>query len=169
VRGREGRQDAAALRYCCAVAFLEFSEFYHLPHGAITPHCSLLKAVRPEQPNGVSRFLSSVAVLATSVIGVSRGDHSPSAISAPSLDQLVASGSLISYQQVRVITVIQIFLLSSQSLFQHNHPNFSSLSLTQWSLKLNGMAGAPTSTYPVLSLLSALFSVSVVAYFSTKS
>jgi hypothetical protein len=36
--GREGRQDAAALRYCCAVAFLEVSEFYQLPHGVITPH-----------------------------------------------------------------------------------------------------------------------------------
>jgi hypothetical protein len=57
-----------------------------------------------------------------------RGDHSLSATSAPSLDQLVPSGSLISYQQVRVITVIQMFLLSSQSLFQHNHPNFPSLS-----------------------------------------
>jgi hypothetical protein len=37
-REREGRQDAAAIRYCCAIAFFEVSEFYHLPHGAITPH-----------------------------------------------------------------------------------------------------------------------------------
>jgi hypothetical protein len=36
-RGREGRQDMAALRYCCAIAFLEVSEFQQLPHGAITP------------------------------------------------------------------------------------------------------------------------------------
>jgi hypothetical protein len=35
---REGRQGAAALRYCCAIAFLEVSEFQQLPHGAITPH-----------------------------------------------------------------------------------------------------------------------------------
>jgi hypothetical protein len=35
---REGRQDAAALRYCCAIAFLYVSEFQQLPHGAITPH-----------------------------------------------------------------------------------------------------------------------------------
>jgi hypothetical protein len=78
------------------------------------------------------------AVLATSVIGVSRGDHSPS---APSLDQHVPSGSLISYQQVRVITVIKIFLLSSQSLFQHNHPNFSSHSLTHISGGYNSLSG----------------------------
>jgi hypothetical protein len=37
-RGREGRQDVAALHYCCAIAFLEVSDFYQLPHGAITPH-----------------------------------------------------------------------------------------------------------------------------------
>jgi hypothetical protein len=36
-REREGRQDEAALRYCCAIAFLEVSEFQWLPHGAITP------------------------------------------------------------------------------------------------------------------------------------
>jgi hypothetical protein len=36
-RGRDGRQDAAALRYRCTVAFLEVSEFQQLPHGAITP------------------------------------------------------------------------------------------------------------------------------------
>jgi hypothetical protein len=41
-RGREGRQDAAAHRYCCAIAFLEVSEFQQLPHGAITPqYCTL--------------------------------------------------------------------------------------------------------------------------------
>jgi hypothetical protein len=102
-------------------------------------------------------------------LGSFRGDHSLSATSAPSLDQLVPSDSLMSYQKVRVNTVIQIFLLSSQSLFQHNHPNFSSLSLTQWGLKLNGVVGAPTCTYPVLTLLAALFSVSVVAYLYTKS
>jgi hypothetical protein len=37
VRGREGRQDAAALRYWCAIAFLEVPEFQQLLHGAITP------------------------------------------------------------------------------------------------------------------------------------
>jgi hypothetical protein len=36
-RGWKGRQGAAALRYCCAIAFLEVSEFQQLPHGAITP------------------------------------------------------------------------------------------------------------------------------------
>jgi hypothetical protein len=45
---------------------LEVSEFYHLPHGAITSHCSLLKAVRPAHHSFLPR-----AVLATSVIGVS--------------------------------------------------------------------------------------------------
>jgi hypothetical protein len=42
-RGREGRQDAAALCYCCAIAFLEVSEFYHLPHGVITPQYPTLE------------------------------------------------------------------------------------------------------------------------------
>jgi hypothetical protein len=37
------------------------------------------------------------AVLAMSMIGVSRSNYSPS---APSLDQLVPSGSRISYQQI---------------------------------------------------------------------
>jgi hypothetical protein len=32
-----GEADAPALRYCCAIAFLEVSEFYQLPHGAIAP------------------------------------------------------------------------------------------------------------------------------------
>jgi hypothetical protein len=41
-RGREGTQDAAALCYCCAIAFLEVSDFYQLPHGAITPQYILL-------------------------------------------------------------------------------------------------------------------------------
>jgi hypothetical protein len=36
-RGREVRQGAAALRYCCAIPFLEVYEFQKLPHGAITP------------------------------------------------------------------------------------------------------------------------------------
>jgi hypothetical protein len=36
-RVREGRQDAAVLCYCCAIAFLEVSEFYQLPHGVIRP------------------------------------------------------------------------------------------------------------------------------------
>jgi hypothetical protein len=36
-RGREGRQDTAALHYCYAIAFLEVSEFQQLLHGAITP------------------------------------------------------------------------------------------------------------------------------------
>jgi hypothetical protein len=39
VRGREGRQDMAALHYCCAITFLEVSEFYEFLHGAITPQC----------------------------------------------------------------------------------------------------------------------------------
>jgi hypothetical protein len=36
VKREGGGQDAAALHYCCAIAFLEVSEFYQLPHGAIT-------------------------------------------------------------------------------------------------------------------------------------
>jgi hypothetical protein len=41
----------------------EVSAFQQLPHGAVTPHCSL------EHPNGVSFFLPR-AVLSTSVMGV---------------------------------------------------------------------------------------------------
>jgi hypothetical protein len=37
----EGKQDAAALRYCCKNALLEVSEFQQLPHGAITPQYEL--------------------------------------------------------------------------------------------------------------------------------
>jgi hypothetical protein len=40
-----GSQDAAALRYCCAIAFLEVSEFYQLPHGAITPQYQSMHTV----------------------------------------------------------------------------------------------------------------------------
>jgi hypothetical protein len=81
-RGMEGRQDAAALRCCCAIAFLVVSDFYQLPHGAITPHCSLLKAVRPEQLNSISPLFLR-AVLATflscglvPVFFIYRGYHS---------------------------------------------------------------------------------------------
>jgi hypothetical protein len=92
----------------------------------------------PRNPAPHHSFLPR-AVLATFVAGVlfllvvrflPRRSFSI-ATSAPTLNQLVRSGSLISYQQIRVITVIQIFLLSSQSLFQHNRPNFSSHSLTR--------------------------------------
>jgi hypothetical protein len=55
-----------------------------------------------------------------------RGDHSPTTTSAPSSEQLVPSGSLISYQQVRVITVVQILLL--YYLTRHNHAKFSPFS-----------------------------------------
>jgi hypothetical protein len=48
--GREGMQDAAALRYCRAVAFLEISEFQQLPHGAITPQYYLHKHVISQHP-----------------------------------------------------------------------------------------------------------------------
>jgi hypothetical protein len=57
------RQDTAALRYCCAFAFLEVSEFYQLPHGAITPQyvkdlCLVLKAhnVRREDKERDKKF-----------------------------------------------------------------------------------------------------------------
>jgi hypothetical protein len=92
-------------------------------------------------------------VLATSVIGVSSGDHSPTATSAPSLDQLVPSSSLISYQQVRVITVIQKIFLSVThtmmqsflrflvSFFQHNHPKIPSISLSHNSGSCNSWSG----------------------------
>jgi hypothetical protein len=71
-------------------------------------------------------FLSR-AVLATFVADVLFCcDHSPTATSAPSLDQVVPSGSLITYQQVRVITVIQILLL--YCLTRHNHTKFSPFS-----------------------------------------
>jgi hypothetical protein len=47
-RGERGRQDATALRYCCAVAFFEVSDFQQLPHRAITPQyvCSSLTVAR---------------------------------------------------------------------------------------------------------------------------
>jgi hypothetical protein len=37
----------AALRYCCAIAFLEVSGFQELPHEAITPqyHCSFIASL----------------------------------------------------------------------------------------------------------------------------
>jgi hypothetical protein len=163
-------QDAAALCYCCAIMFFEVSEFQQLPHGGLRHTAPSLRLFVPNSLTVSRHSFLLRALLATFVAGVLfRGDHSPTATSAPSLDQLVPSDPLISYQQARVIIVIQNFLLSSQSLFQHNHPNFSSLSLTQWGLKLNGVAGAPTSTYPVLILLAALFSILVVAYFSTRS
>jgi hypothetical protein len=40
-KGREARR--AALRYCCAIAFLDVSEFYQLPHGAITTQYILFR------------------------------------------------------------------------------------------------------------------------------
>jgi hypothetical protein len=42
---REGRQDTAALRYCCTIAFLEVSEFQQLPRGAITSQYKCIKLI----------------------------------------------------------------------------------------------------------------------------
>jgi hypothetical protein len=165
------------LRYCCAIAFLEVSDFYQLPRGTITQHCYLLKAVRPEQPNSISPlFLRPVIATSLSCRLVpvlpflSVIIHNPA--SAPPLDQLVPSSSLISYQQIRVITV-QNFLLSSQSHFQNIHPNvllffvffFNTISLkfllslshTTVGAVIHGKAGAPT--YPALTPFTISFSV----------
>jgi hypothetical protein len=95
-RGREGRQEAAVLHYCCAIAFLEVSEFRQLSHGAITPHCSHL----------VSPLLFSVGCACNVTflwLGSFRGDHSPTTTSAPSSRALVPSGSLIRFSQSRFI------------------------------------------------------------------
>jgi hypothetical protein len=40
-RGRDGRQDAAALHYCCAIAF-EVSEFQQLLHGRLRHNILLI-------------------------------------------------------------------------------------------------------------------------------
>jgi hypothetical protein len=46
----------------------EVSAFQQLLHWMITPNCSLLKAVHPEQPNSVSPFLSSCGLVSSAVI-----------------------------------------------------------------------------------------------------
>jgi hypothetical protein len=104
------------------------------------------------------------AVLGTSVIGLSHGDHSPSATTVPSLDQLVLSGSLISYQQVRVITVVQILRL--YYLTQHNHPKILSIYLSHTTVGAvtHGEASAPT--YPALTPVTISFSQGPYPYFS---
>jgi hypothetical protein len=63
--GREARCGSAPLLLRNRV--FEVSEFQQVPHRAITPHCSLLNAVPPEQSNSMSPFLSFLAVLATSL------------------------------------------------------------------------------------------------------
>jgi hypothetical protein len=170
------------LCYCCTVVFLEVSECYHLPHWAVTSHCSLLKAVCPKRPNIISPFFSR-AVLATSVIGVSRGDHSPTATSAPSLDQLIPSCSLIGYsksalsQSSKVFffplnhtskTFIQIFSFFSSFFFNTISLRFLlSLSHTTVGAVTHGEAVAPI--YPALTLLTISFSVLEVVDLSTVS
>jgi hypothetical protein len=61
-RGGEAKHGENIAHYCCAITFWGFC-ISTVPHGVITPHCSLLKAVR------LSSFLPR-AVLVTSVIGV---------------------------------------------------------------------------------------------------
>jgi hypothetical protein len=47
VRREEGGEAAAAaLHYCCTIMFLEVSEFYQFPHGAIMPQYVDLTAVK---------------------------------------------------------------------------------------------------------------------------
>jgi hypothetical protein len=55
-KGMEGRQDLAALRYCCAIAFLAVSEFQQLPHGEITPRYK--KPVDPLSPHEKFKLLA---------------------------------------------------------------------------------------------------------------
>jgi hypothetical protein len=130
-RGGKAWQCSATVAQSRSLRFLNFisSRMGRLHHTAPSLRLFIPKSLTVSHHSSFPR-----AVLTTFVAGVLyHGDHSPTAASAPSLNQLVPSGSLISYQQVRVITVIQIFLLSTQSLFQHTHPNFSSVSLTHYS------------------------------------
>jgi hypothetical protein len=73
-----------------------------------------LRLFRPEQSNGVSPFRSSFGYACNATflwLGSFCGDHSPTATSAPFLDQLVQSGSLISCPSVWFIAIIQILHL----------------------------------------------------------
>jgi hypothetical protein len=97
-RGGKTWQCSATVAQPCSLRFLNF----------ISSHmgrlCHTAPFLRLFIPNSITvshnSFLPS-AVLATFVVVVLfRGDHSLTATSAPSLDQLVPNGSLIRYQQI---------------------------------------------------------------------
>jgi hypothetical protein len=134
-----GRKGTAALRYCCAITFLEVSKFQQLSHGVITPHCSLLKVVRPEQPNGVSPFHSSVAVLATSLVA-----------------QLLPWRSFSNRYIRSLLWPVHPERLPNQlpaSPSYHSHPNSSSLLFL------------PTQSCKVFSFFSSLFFSTIILRF----
>jgi hypothetical protein len=81
-----------------------------------------LRLFRPEQPSGVSPFLSSLgsackftSLYLGSGFSISRRYKSTTATSAPFLGQLIPSGSLVRCQSLRFIAIIQILLLWSLS------------------------------------------------------
>jgi hypothetical protein len=168
LKGGEGRggkmwQRSTTVAQSRSSRFLNFSSFRmgRLRHTAPSLRLFISNSLTVSHHSFLPR-----AVLATFVAGVLfHSDHSPTATSAPSLDQLVPSGSLISYQQVRVITVIKIFLLSSQSLCEHNHPKFS-LSLFLFHPRVGALTHAPT--FPALTPFT-IFSVLEEVYLSTRS
>jgi hypothetical protein len=128
---REGRQDVAAFHYCCIIALLEGSEFYQLPHRAITPHLSPLKAVRPKQPNGVSRVPSSggrACNITFLWLGSFHSNHSPSATSAPSLRPARSEQFPDKFRSVRFVKIIQM-VFSPFRFLPTQSSNNSSLSL----------------------------------------
>jgi hypothetical protein len=86
-----------------------------------------LRLFHPEQPNSVSPFLSSLGCACNVTflwLSSFRDDHSPTTTSAPFLDQLVPSCSLISFQSVRFIAIIQSLHIHYFS--QHNHSKITS-------------------------------------------
>jgi hypothetical protein len=94
-------------------------------------HCSRLKAVCPEQPNGYHCALfAEVRTCNTLLFLSSHGCYSPTAPADPSLRPLISSGSLMRCKP-----------------FQCTNPVFS-----RWGEKLPKVAGAPTPTS--LQLLS---------------
>jgi hypothetical protein len=124
-RGGKTRQCSATVVQLCSLRFLIFitSRMGQLHHTA--PSSRLFV------PNSLTvchlSFLRGCACNITFMwVGSFRSDPSPTATSAPSLDQLILNGSLISYQQVRINTVVQILHL--YYLTQHNHAKFSPFS-----------------------------------------
>jgi hypothetical protein len=183
-KGGQARHGSTPLllRNCVPRGFYVFNSY----RMGQTRHTSpSLRLFHPEQPNGVSSFLSSVG-WACNVsflwLGSFRGDRSPTTTSAPFLDQLVSSGFLISFQPVPIITIIQILLLYSLSLSTQSCKVFSSfsslffntvilsflllLSHTTVGAVTHGVVSAPT--YPALTLCKISFFVLEEVY-STRS
>jgi hypothetical protein len=96
-------------------AFQGFYGFNSYHMGETRHTAPSLRLFRPEQPNGVSPFLSSVGCACNVTflwLGSFCSDHSPTVTSTPFLDQLVLSGFA---DKLPV------------SPGYHNHPNSSSL------------------------------------------